>query len=82
MPSKVEVPRPISSKITRLFGVAFWRMWATSLISTIKVDWPAVRSSEAPTRVKTLSTMERVAARAGTKEPICAIMVMSATWRI
>ena len=51
MPSKVEVPRPISSKMIRLFLVAFFRMSATSAISIIKVDWPEARSSEAPTLV-------------------------------
>ena len=51
MPSKVEVPRPISSRIRRLSFVAFFRMSATSAISTMNVDWPAARSSEAPTRV-------------------------------
>ena len=51
MPSNVEVPRPISSRIRRLSFVAFLRMSATSAISTIKVDCPAARSSDAPTRV-------------------------------
>ena len=39
-PSKVEVPRPISSRIRRLAEVAFLRIFATSFISTMKVDWP------------------------------------------
>ena len=82
MPSKVEVPRPISSRIRRLFWVAFFRMAATSLISTIKVDWPEERSSEAPTRVKIPSTMPILAYPAGTKEPIWAIRTIRATWRI
>ena len=82
MPSKVEVPRPISSKITRLFWVAFFRMSATSAISIIKVDCPADRSSEAPTRVKMASTMPISATAAGTKQPICAMMVMMAICRI
>ena len=37
---------------------------------------------DAPTRVKIRSTMGICASRAGTKEPMCAIRVMSATWRI
>ena len=82
MPSNVEVPRPISSKITRLFAVAYWRISATSVISTIKVDCPAAKSSEAPTRVKIASTTPMRHARAGTKLPICAISAMSAVWRM
>ena len=57
-------------------------MDATSLISTIKVDCPAAKSSEAPTRVKMLSTSPMVALSAGTKLPICAISTISAVWRI
>ena len=53
----------------------------TSVISTIKVDCPAARSSEAPTRVKILSTSPILAALAGTNEPIWAINVMRAVWR-
>ena len=49
---KVLVPRPISSKTKRLFLVAFRRILATSVISTIKVLCPLARSSEAPTLVK------------------------------
>ena len=51
-PSKVEVPRPISSRMMRLRSVALFRMFAVSFISTMKVDWPRERSSLAPTRVK------------------------------
>ena len=40
-------------------------------------DW-----TEAPMWVKTRSTTPMVALRAGTKEPICAIRVMSAVWRM
>ena len=57
-------------------------MEATSLISTMKVLWPAARSSKAPMRVKILSTMPMVALFAGTKEPIWAMSTMSAVWRI
>ena len=58
------------------------RIEAISLISTMKVDCPEARSSDAPMRVKTLSTMPIVALFAGTKEPICAMSTMSAVWRI
>ena len=79
MPSKVEVPRPISSRISRLSAVADFKISLTSVISTMKVDWPADRSSDAPMRVKMRSTTPMRAARAGTKEPICAISTISAT---
>ena len=82
IPSKVEVPRPISSRIRSDAAVACLRIEAISLISTMKVDWPEARSSDAPMRVKTLSTMPIVALFAGTKEPICAISTMSAVWRM
>ena len=38
MPSNVAVPRPISSRTTRLFEVAVWRMRAVSRISTMNVE--------------------------------------------
>ena len=57
-------------------------MSASSLISTMKVDCPAARSSLAPMRVNTQSIMPISALFAGTKEPICAISTMSAVWRI
>ena len=82
MPSNVEVPRPISSRITKLSFVAFFRISATSVISTMKVDCPAARSSDAPTRVKMASTTPICAAAAGTKLPICAIRAISAFWRM
>ena len=78
-PSNVEVPLPTSSSITRLFGVAFFRISETSLISTINVLCPAVKSSDAPTLVKILSTTDIFAKFAGTNEPICAIRVIIAT---
>ena len=78
-PSKVDVPRPISSKITKLFGVALARIDATSLISTMNVLCPNAKSSLAPTRVKMRSVIAIFASFAGTKLPICAIKVMSAT---
>ena len=78
-PSNVEVPRPISSRISRLLGVAKRRMEAISLISTMKVDWPAARSSEAPTRVKIRSHSGIFACAAGTKLPMCASSTIRAT---
>ena len=55
-PSNVEVPRPISSSKTSDRLVARLRMWATSIISIMKVERPRLRSSLAPTRVKIRST--------------------------
>ena len=78
----MEVPRPISSRINRLREVALRRMEATSDISTIKVERPEARSSLAPIRVNTRSTTPMEADLAGTKEPIWARMVISATWRM
>jgi len=43
------VPRPTSSRITNDRGVAWWRMLAVSVISTMKVDSPLASMSEAPT---------------------------------
>ena len=62
--------------------MALFSRAATSVISTMKVDWPAARSSLAPMRVNTRSTTPMWADWAGTKEPICAIRTMRATWRI
>ncbi len=81
-PSNVLVPLPISSSIIRLFLVAFLRILATSVISTINVLWPLARSSEAPTLVKILSAIPIFALSAGTNEPICAINTINAVWRI
>ena len=81
-PSYVLVPRPISSRITRLRGVAVLRMRAVSVISTMNVLWPRDSSSLAPTRAKMRSATPIVARRAGTKLPICAISVSSAAWRM
>ena len=75
------MPRPISSRMTSERGVALCRMALVSIISTMKVDWPDVRSSPAPTRVKMRSTTPMRADAAGTKLPICAISTISATWR-
>ena len=81
-PSKVLVPRPISSRTRRLFFVAFLKILATSVISTIKVLWPEARSSEAPTRVKIRSQIPILASSAGTKLPIWAMRTIRAVWRI
>ena len=81
-PSNVLVPRPISSSTTRLRGVALFRMFAVSVISTMNVDCPRVRSSLAPMRVKMRSTRSIRASAAGTNEPVCASNTMSATWRM
>ena len=77
-PSNVLVPLPISSRIKRLFDVAFLNILATSVISTIKVLCPLARSSEAPTLVNILSQIDIFASLAGTKEPICAINTINA----
>ena len=66
------VPRPISSRITRLRGPARLRMPAVSTISTMKVERPRARSSAAPTRENSRSTTPIWAAVAGTKLPIWA----------
>ena len=62
-------------------GVAVLRMAAVSVISTMKVERPRARLSEAPMRVKMRSTIERRARVAGTNEPICAISTISAVCR-
>ena len=58
--------------------MAFLRILATSVISTIKVLCPDARSSDAPTRVKMRSTRPILALDAGTKDPSCAIKTISA----
>ncbi len=57
-------------------------MAAVSTISTRKVLWPRAMLSCAPTRVRMRSTSPIRAERAGTKLPIWAIRVSSATWRM
>ena len=71
-----------SSRLTRLLCVACLRISATSVISTITVDCPAAKSSDAPTRVKIASTTPICACAAGTKLPICAISAIRAFCRI
>ena len=78
-PSYVDVPLPISSNITKLFSVASFRIVATSIISTINVLCPILKSSDAPTLVNILSTTPISASVAGTKHPTCAINVINAT---
>ena len=53
-----------------------------ALMAQIGSFVPAARSSDAPTRVKTASTIPTWHSRAGTKEPICAISTMRAFWRM
>ena len=65
----------------RLRGVAVFRMTAVSVISTMKVERPRARLSDAPMRVKTRSTSGSSADSAGTNEPICARIAISAAWR-
>ena len=56
-PSNVAVPRPISSRMTSERSVAWLRIAAVSTISTMKVERPRARSSDAPTRQNSRSTM-------------------------
>ena len=66
-PIERRLPRPISSRMTRLLSVAWLRIAAVSCISTMKVERPAARSSPAPTRLNSRSTIPIRAASAGTK---------------
>ena len=81
-PSNVLVPRPTSSMSTRLARVALFRMFAVSVISTMNVERPPVRSSAAPMRVKIRSIEPIVADSAGTTLPMCARIAISAVWRM
>ena len=65
----------------KLRGVAVFRITAVSVISTMNVERPRARLSEAPMRVKMRSMTGRLAESAGTNEPICARMAISAAWR-
>jgi len=62
--------------------VALLRMFAVSVISTMKVLCPRAKSSLAPMRVKMRSTRSMRASAAGTNDPVCARSVMSATCRM
>jgi hypothetical protein len=57
-------------------------MLAVSVISTMKVERPPARSSEAPMRVKMRSTGPSTADSAGTKLPAQARITISAAWRM
>ena len=65
-PSRVAVPRPISSTTTNERGPAWCRIAAISVISTMKVERPRARSSAAPTRLNSRSTTPIRAEAAGT----------------
>src|SRR3954471_11937897 len=55
--------------MTKLRSVAWLRIAAVSTISTMKVERPRARLSEAPTRLNNRSTRPRGACAAGTNEP-------------
>jgi len=78
-PSYVDVPLPTSSNKTKLLEVAFFKIFDTSHISTMKVDLPPAKSSDAPILVNILSEIEILALFAGTNDPICAIKLIRAT---
>src|ERR1700685_1009385 len=96
-PSTVAVPRPSSSRITKLFSVALCRISLVSDISTMKVERPRANSSDAecqlvtieiywnpdlpPILVKMPSNIPSLKDCAGTNDPICAMMAMSAIIR-
>src|ERR1051326_547732 len=65
----------------KLRGVAVLRITAVSVISTMKVDRPRDKLSDAPMRVKMRSITGRLADSAGTYDPICAITAISAACR-
>ena len=65
-PSKVDVPRPTSSKTTSDREVAPARIAAVSRISTMNVESPRARLSAAPTRAKMRSHTPTWARAAGT----------------
>ena len=50
-------------------GVAWWRMFAVSVISTMKVDSPRASMSDAPTRVKMRSVRPMTASDGGDERP-------------
>ena len=81
-PSRVLVPRPISSNTTNECGVAACRMDAVSVISTMNVERPACNSSLAPIRVRMRSHRPIVAEAAGTYAPAWARRVSKAAVRM
>ena len=56
-------------------------IFAVSCISIMNVDCPRARLSAAPIRAKIRSMIGRVASRAGTNDPACAIRTMMAVCR-
>mmetsp|Transcript_8659 Transcript_8659/g.28428 ORF Transcript_8659/g.28428 Transcript_8659/m.28428 type:complete len:246 (-) Transcript_8659:2202-2939(-) len=80
-PSQVAVPRPSSSRMTSDLADACLRIAAVSRSSTMNVDWPMRMRSDAPRRVKTRSTGLRRMALALTKQPACARIAETQTWR-
>src|SRR5882672_4325 len=62
-------------------SLAWLRITAVSTISTMKVERPRAKSSAAPTRLNSRSTTPIVAEPAGTYEPICARIAISAFCR-
>ena len=68
-PSRVAVPRPISSTTTSERGPAWCRIAAVSVISTMKVLRPRARSSAAPTRLNSRSTTPIAAALGRHRQP-------------
>jgi hypothetical protein len=58
-----------------------FKITAVSVISTMNVDRPRARLSDAPIRVKTRSTIGSSAESAGTNDPICARIEISAACR-
>ena len=68
--------------ITRLRGVATWRIWDASSISAMKVDTPLVSESPAPTRASTESKSGKVADSHGTRLPACAMTARAARPRM
>ncbi len=62
--------------------VALFKILAVSVISTMNVERPPVRSSAAPMRVKMRSIGPIVAESAGTALPMWARIAISAVWRM
>ncbi len=71
----------MGARRTKLFGVARRKISLASSISTMNVLRSRKRSSLAPTREKTRSMIPISAESAGTKDPVCARMAISAVCR-
>jgi hypothetical protein len=78
-PSIFELDLPSSSIITKESEVTRSKMYATSFISTEKLLRLFSMSSVVPMRDKTLLRIGIRADLAGTKQPICARMIIIAT---